>query len=74
MLKKTGQQGRRPIETGGVPLGYVEGLNDARTPLGKRRVSARRGRAGEKSGFFQHPDTSLVERIALCGNLSPLLF
>jgi hypothetical protein len=35
-----------------VRLGYVESLNDARTPHGKRRVSARRGRAGEKSGFF----------------------
>jgi hypothetical protein len=35
-----------------VPLGYVEGLNDARTPHGKRRVSARRGWAGEKSDFF----------------------
>jgi hypothetical protein len=30
----------------------VEGLNDARTLHGKRRVSARRGRAGEKSDFF----------------------
>jgi uncharacterized protein YfaA (DUF2138 family) len=30
----------------------VEDLNDARTPIGKRRVSARWGRAGEKSGFF----------------------
>jgi len=44
----------------GVPRGYVEGLNDARTPHGKRRVSdfgelsraARRGWAGEKSDFF----------------------
>src|SRR5438067_4353221 len=30
----------------------VEGLNDARTMHGKRRVSARRGWAGEKSDFF----------------------
>ena len=30
----------------------VEPLSDARTPHGKRRVSARRGRAGEKSDFF----------------------
>ncbi len=36
----------------GVPLGYVEGLNDARTLPGNRRVSARRGRAGEKNDFF----------------------
>jgi len=33
-------------------LGYVEGLNDARTLPGKRRVSARLGWAGEKSNFF----------------------
>jgi hypothetical protein len=33
MFKKSFQQGRRRIETGGVPLRYVEGLNDARTPL-----------------------------------------
>jgi len=31
---------------------YVEDLNDARTTHGIRRVSARLGRAGEKSGFF----------------------
>jgi hypothetical protein len=31
---------------------YVEGLNDARTLHGKRRVSARLGWAGEKSDFF----------------------
>ena len=30
----------------------VEGLNDARTPHGKRRVSARLGWAGETSDFF----------------------
>ena len=33
-------------------LRYVEPLSDARTPLGERRVSARRGWAGEKSDFF----------------------
>ena len=31
---------------------YVEGLSDARTKPGERRVSARRGWAGEKSDFF----------------------
>jgi len=31
---------------------YDEDLNDARTMHGKRRVSARLGWAGEKSGFF----------------------
>jgi hypothetical protein len=30
----------------------VEGLNDARTPPGERRVSARLGWAGEKNDFF----------------------
>ena len=33
MLKKFVQRGRSRIETGGYPLGYVEGLNDARTKL-----------------------------------------
>ena len=33
-------------------MGYVEDLNDARTTLGERRVSARRGWAGEKIDFF----------------------
>jgi hypothetical protein len=31
---------------------YVEGLNDARTLFGEKRVSARWDRAGEKSDFF----------------------
>jgi tRNA 2-thiouridine synthesizing protein A len=33
-------------------LRYIELLREARTPHGKRRVLARRGRAGEKSDFF----------------------
>ncbi len=33
-------------------LVYVEDLNDARTLPGEGRVSARRGRAGEKIDFF----------------------
>ena len=33
-------------------LRYVEPLSEARTPHGKRRVSARQGRAGEKAIFF----------------------
>ncbi len=33
MLKKAVQQGRSERRGRGVPLGYVEGLNDARTPL-----------------------------------------
>jgi hypothetical protein len=31
---------------------YGKPLSEARTPHGKRRVSARRGRAGEKGDFF----------------------
>jgi len=33
---------------------YVEDLNDARTLHGEKRVSARRGWAGEKSDVFSH--------------------
>jgi hypothetical protein len=33
MLKKPVQQGRRRIETGGVPSGYVEDFDEPRTPL-----------------------------------------
>ena len=33
-------------------VGYVEDAFEARTKHGKRRVSARRGWAGEKSDFF----------------------
>jgi hypothetical protein len=52
MLKKSVQQGRSERRPEAYPLGYVEDLSDARTTHGKRRVSARLGRAGEKSGFF----------------------
>jgi hypothetical protein len=31
MLKKTVRQGRRRVETGGVPLGYVEDFDEPRT-------------------------------------------
>jgi hypothetical protein len=34
------------------PLGYVEDFDEPRTTRGKERVSARRGWAGEESGFF----------------------
>ena len=33
MLKKTVQQGRRRIETEGVPSGDVEDFDESRTPL-----------------------------------------
>ena len=52
MLKKAVQQGRSERRGEAYPLGYVEPLSDARTKPGERRVSARRGRAGEKSDFF----------------------
>jgi len=38
-------------------VGYVEDAFEGRTLYGKRRVSARQGRAGEKSDFF----SSLLE-------------
>ena len=45
--QKGRQQGRRRT------LGrYVEDFDEPRTKLGKRRVSARRGWAGEKGDFF----------------------
>jgi hypothetical protein len=34
MLKTIIQQGRSELRTEAYPLGYVEGLNDVRTPLG----------------------------------------
>ena len=34
------------------PQGYVEDFDEPRTKHGERHVSARRGRAGEKSDFF----------------------
>jgi len=50
------QKGRpaRPqrVKGRGYPLAYGEGLNDARTLCGKRRVSTRLGWAGEKSDLF----------------------
>jgi hypothetical protein len=33
MLKKSVRQGRRRVETGGVPLGYVEDFDEPRTLL-----------------------------------------
>ena len=33
MLKKAVQQGRRRVETGGVPLGHVEDFEEPRTSL-----------------------------------------
>jgi hypothetical protein len=33
LFRKTVQQGRRQVKSRGVPSGYVEDLNEARTPL-----------------------------------------
>ena len=45
-----------------LPMGYVEGLNDARTKHGKKRVLARLGWAGETSDFFSILLVSVAER------------
>ena len=41
------------------PRGYASGPSLAAAALGIRRVSARLGWAGEKSGHFEHPAESL---------------
>jgi hypothetical protein len=48
-------------------LRYVEPLSDARTMLGKRRVSARRGLAGEKDDFF----SILLKFSQICADRKP---
>jgi len=52
MLKKTVSKAAASEDRKRTLQGYVEDLNDARATHGKRRVSARLGWAGEKSGFF----------------------
>jgi hypothetical protein len=63
MLKKTVQQGRRRIETGGVPSGYGEDFSEMRTKLAgvfssrlivrfeARRCLVEYGRSGAGEGF-----------------------
>jgi hypothetical protein len=63
ILKKAAQQGRSDRRPEAYPLGYGEDLSDARAPHGKRRVSARRGWAGETSDFF-----SILLEIGVFGN------
>jgi hypothetical protein len=60
MLKKAPQQGRSERRGESYFVSYVELLSEARTPYGKRRVSARRGWAGEKSDFFSILEESLA--------------
>jgi hypothetical protein len=55
MLKKAVSKAAVDGSTAGVAPGYVEDAFDARTKRGKRRVSARRGWAGEKGGCFSIP-------------------
>jgi len=50
MLKKAVQQGRRRVETGGVPSGYVEDFDEPRTLL---------------ADFFSIPLRELVLRHAI---------
>ncbi len=38
-----------------VARGYASGFNSPAALLAERRVLARRGWAGEKSGLFEHP-------------------
>jgi len=67
LLKKTAQQGRRELgdrsdsfstrppraaKSAQSPGGTLQGDGRLRTMLGKGRVSARRGWAGEKDDFF----------------------
>ena len=65
MLKKAVQQGHSKRRVEAYPLAYLEGLSEARTMHGKRRVSARRGRAGEKSDFFSILLRDIVENSGL---------
>ena len=51
MLKKAVQQGRSERRPEAYPQGHIEDRSEARTMLGTRRVSARRGWAGEKGDF-----------------------
>jgi hypothetical protein len=52
VFKKPFQRGRSQQRGEAYLFRYVEPLRDARTKLGERRVSARRGWAGEMGGFF----------------------
>ena len=52
MLNKTVQQGCSKGRGDACSARYGEPLSEARTPQGKKRVSARWGWAGEKSDFF----------------------
>jgi hypothetical protein len=52
MVKKDVQQSRSERGGDAYPEPYAELLSEARTPPGKRRVSARRDWEGETSDFF----------------------
>jgi hypothetical protein len=52
MLKKAVQQGRSERRGESYFASYVEPLSEARMKPVERRVSARRGREGEKTDLF----------------------
>ena len=52
VFKTVVQRGRNERRGDAYVVQYVEPLSDARTKPGERRVSARRGWAGEKNGVF----------------------
>ena len=52
MLKKPSSKAAGESKPEAYPLGYVEDFDEPSTLHGEKRVSARRGRAGEKSDFF----------------------
>jgi len=52
MLKNFAQQGRSKRRGEGYSVRCVKPLSEVRTSPGERRVSARRGGAGEKSDIF----------------------
>jgi hypothetical protein len=53
--EKVRQRRSRFAQTPTYPRGYASGPSLAAVLLGKRRVSARQGWAGERSGLFEHP-------------------
>jgi hypothetical protein len=56
MLKKTASGVLASFRSSTYPRGYASGPSLAAALLGIRRVSARQGWAGEKSGLFEHPE------------------
>jgi hypothetical protein len=53
-LKPTVQQGRRRVETGGVPSGYVEDFDELRTKLAGCFSALLRASLGRSNGLLKH--------------------